>query len=136
ERLVPVADGEAGELCVAGPQATAGYWRDPERTADRFFERDGDRYYRTGDLVRLAAGEYVCLGRNDQQVKVGGNRIELGEIEAVLRRAGSVEAVCLVWPDASTLTAVVSAAPRPAELIRAAARELPAYMVPKSVHSI
>jgi amino acid adenylation domain-containing protein len=136
ERLVPVVDGETGELCVAGPQATSGYWRAPQRSAERFFERDGHRYYRTGDLVRLHDGAYVCLGRNDQQVKVGGNRIELGEIEAVLRRAGSVEAVCLVWPDKSTLTAVVCGAKRPTELIEAAARQLPAYMVPKSVHAI
>lgn len=136
ERLVPVADGETGELCVAGAQTTPGYWRDPELNASRFFERDGHRYYRTGDLVRRRDGEFVCLGRNDQQVKVGGNRIELGEIEAVLRRAGSVEAVCLVWPDESTLTAVVSGAERPGELTGAVAARLPAYMVPKSVHVI
>jgi acyl-CoA synthetase (AMP-forming)/AMP-acid ligase II len=136
EHLMSVADGETGELCVAGPQTTPGYWRAPQLSAERFFERDGDRYYRTGDLVRLVGDTYVCLGRSDQQVKVGGNRIELGEIEAALRRCGSVEAVCLVWPDESTLTAVVSGAERSGELIEAAARQLPAYMVPKAVHPI
>ena len=30
------ADGEAGELVHAGPLVAQGYWRDPERTAERF----------------------------------------------------------------------------------------------------
>ncbi|MFI9804708.1 amino acid adenylation domain-containing protein [Streptomyces sp. NPDC052301] len=135
ERLAPVADGATGELCVAGPQATPGYWRAPELTAERFFEHDGRRYYRTGDLVRRQGADLVCLGRNDQQVKVGGHRIELGEVEAVLRRAGATEAVCLVWPDDSALTAVVTGPVPAPDLADAAARALPAYMVPKSVHT-
>ncbi|MEU6669816.1 amino acid adenylation domain-containing protein [Streptomyces sp. NPDC046727] len=137
EALRPVGDGAVGELCVAGPQTTPGYWRAPELTAERFFDRAGRRYYRTGDLVRRAGTEYVCLGRNDQQIKVGGHRIEPGEIEAALRRAGSVEAVCLLWPDESTFTAVVSGTTRtPAQLIEAVAARLPAYMVPRSVHTV
>ncbi len=103
----PVTDGQVGELCMAGPQTTPGYWRAPELTAERFFPYGGRTYYRTGDLVRRQDDGYVCLGRNDQQIKVGGYRVELGEIEAVLRRAGAVEAVALQWPDANTVTAVV-----------------------------
>ncbi|WP_225860931.1 amino acid adenylation domain-containing protein [Streptomyces triticiradicis] len=136
ERLAPVTDGETGELCVAGPQATPGYWRAPDVTAERFFEHAGRRYYRTGDLVRRQGTELICLGRNDQQVKVGGHRVELGEIEAVLRRAGCAEAVCLMWPDDSTVTAVVTGTADPADLSDAVAAELPAYMAPRSVHAI
>jgi len=79
--------------------------------------------------------EFVYIGRNDQQVKIGGYRIELGEIEAVLRGNGCAEAVCLVWPDADTITAVVSGT-RTTELADAVAASLPAYMVPRSVHVI
>ncbi|MEU0332760.1 amino acid adenylation domain-containing protein [Streptomyces sp. NPDC006193] len=137
EQLAEVADGEAGELCVAGPQTTPGYWRAPELTAQRYFRRDGRTYYRTGDLVRRLDGQYVCLGRNDQQVKVGGHRVELGEIEAVLRRAGALEAVCLLWPDDQTITAVVcGGADDPDALADACAAGLPAYMVPKSVRVV
>ncbi len=136
DELAEVPEGEAGELCVAGPQTTPGYWRAPELTAERWFERDGRRYYRTGDLVRHLGGEYVCLGRNDQQVKVGGHRVELGEIEAVLRRAGALEAVALLWPDAQTITAVVSGAGDPGALADACAAGLPAYMVPRSVQAV
>ncbi|MFB8177713.1 amino acid adenylation domain-containing protein [Streptomyces sp. NPDC055966] len=134
EGLAPVADGATGELCVAGPQASPGYWRAPELTAERFFEHAGRTYYRTGDLVRRQGADLVCLGRNDQQVKVGGHRVELGEIEAVLRRAGAAEAVCLLWPDDSAVTAVVTGPLPASDLADAAARALPAYMVPKAVH--
>ncbi|WP_433547242.1 amino acid adenylation domain-containing protein [Streptomyces sp. CA-294286] len=135
-RLNPVPDGETGEFCMAGPQTTPGYWRAPEITAERYFVHQGRTYYRTGDLVRLQDGEYVCLGRDDQQVKVGGHRVELGEIEAVLRRAGAVEAVALLWPDPDTLTAVVSGAVAPAVLAEACAAALPGYMTPTSVRVV
>ncbi|MGW1376706.1 amino acid adenylation domain-containing protein [Streptomyces sp. NPDC002446] len=136
EDLAPVAKDATGELCVAGPQTTPGYWQAPELTAERFFERDGKRYYRTGDLVRMHDGQLVCLGRNDQQVKIDGYRIELGEIEAVLRRSGAAEAVCLTWPDAATITAVVSGAADPAAIAGASADSLPPYMWPASVHVV
>ena len=69
--------GETGELCVAGPQTTPGYWRAPEITADRFVSlpvsrHETRRFYRTGDLVaRLPEGDYVFLGRADQQLVDG-----------------------------------------------------------------
>jgi amino acid adenylation domain-containing protein len=132
----PVPEGHTGELCVAGPQTTPGYWRAPGLTAERYFAHRGRTYYRTGDLVRLSGGEYVCLGRNDQQVKVGGHRVELGEIEAVLRRAGAVEAVALLWPNADTVTAVVSGAADTAALADACGAALPAYMTPRALHRV
>ncbi|MEU0674239.1 amino acid adenylation domain-containing protein [Streptomyces sp. NPDC006172] len=136
DELRPVPDGETGELCMAGKQATPGYWRAPEITAERYFVHQGQTYYRTGDLVRLQDGEYVCLGRNDQQVKVGGHRVELGEIEAVLRGAGAVEAVALLWPHPDTITAVVSGATDFVALAEACEAALPPYMTPSAVHIV
>ncbi|MEU2548571.1 amino acid adenylation domain-containing protein [Streptomyces roseolus] len=130
----PVADGGTGELCMAGPQTTPGYWRAPDLTAERYFPYEGRTYYRTGDLVRLQGDAYVHLGRNDQQVKIGGYRVELGEIEAVLRRAGAVEAVALQWPDDHTVTAVVCGDADPAALTAACEAALPPYMTPARIH--
>ncbi|MFF7484987.1 amino acid adenylation domain-containing protein [Streptomyces luteogriseus] len=135
EDLRPVAAGGTGELCMAGPQTTPGYWRAPDLSAERYFAHEGRTYYRTGDLVRLQNGEFVHLGRNDQQVKVSGHRIELGEIEAVLHRAGAVEAVCLLRPG-SRLAAVVSGVTDPGALNDACAAALPAYMVPSAIHIV
>jgi L-proline---[L-prolyl-carrier protein] ligase len=68
--------GEEGELVVAGPTVSLGYWgRTPQ----------GHEPYRTGDMVRLGAdGDYIYVGRRDHMVKIRGHRVELGEVEAAL----------------------------------------------------
>ena len=82
----PVAPGEIGEIAVQSAFVAQGYWRDPERTAERFVDHgDGTRTYRTGDLGRVHDdGHLELVGRADRQVKVGGTRVEPGEVEAAL----------------------------------------------------
>jgi acyl-CoA synthetase (AMP-forming)/AMP-acid ligase II len=136
--LREVAPGEDGELLVAGPQVTAGYLDDPERTAESFVTPPGrgDVHYRTGDRVRNGA-PLIYLGRVDDQIKVLGHRVELGEVEAALRSAASVdEAVALGWPRTpSGAGGIVAFLPDPHAdsdaLRRALADELPDYMVPR-----
>ncbi|MGW1373917.1 amino acid adenylation domain-containing protein [Streptomyces sp. NPDC002446] len=79
-------DWVAGELWIGGTGVALGYRGDPELTAARFPERDGERWYRTGDLGRYwPDGNLEFLGRLDHQVKINGFRVELGEIEACLQ---------------------------------------------------
>ncbi|KAL8347227.1 hypothetical protein RB601_003247 [Gaeumannomyces tritici] len=89
--------GAVGELCIAGPQVTAGYVNRPDLTAAAYVDSEalgGVRVYRTGDLARwLPGGEIECLGRKDNQVKIHGHRIELGEVENAIRRTGLVQDV-------------------------------------------
>ncbi|MEU1312707.1 amino acid adenylation domain-containing protein [Streptomyces cinnamoneus] len=86
DALEAVADGEVGEMWVAGTGVTAGYLHRPDLTADRFRTSGGRRWYRTGDLARrLPDGALEYLGRNDQQVKIRGHRVELAEVEEALR---------------------------------------------------
>jgi amino acid adenylation domain-containing protein len=90
-----------GELEIGGRGLADGYRGDPERTAERFVTRDGERWYRTGDLGRYwPDGTLEFLGRADSQVKVGGHRLELGEVEAALAEHPQVErsAVVAVGP--------------------------------------
>ncbi|WP_405771536.1 amino acid adenylation domain-containing protein [Actinacidiphila glaucinigra] len=75
-----LAEGETGELWIAGPCVSRGYLNRPQLTAERF----GSFGYRTGDLVRRLGDTYYFVGRADEQVKVGGVRLEPGEVEAVL----------------------------------------------------
>jgi amino acid adenylation domain-containing protein len=142
ERLVPVADGGVGELCVAGPQTFPGYWRAERLTAERMLalpDAAGDirQFYRTGDLVRrLPNGELVCLGRSDSQVKLNGYRIELTEIEAVLRQSGCIDAVAVAWPTAVRPKGIAAFVTGPASLaeVKASLRgRLPRYMVPRRI---
>ncbi|WP_406092345.1 AMP-binding protein [Streptomyces sp. NBC_01013] len=124
-----------GELCVAGPQLTAGYL-DPADDAGRFLDRDGVRYYRTGDRIRLGDdGQLLYLGRLDQQVQVRGVRIELAEIDEALRRCPGVEdAVAVPVPSEQgiTLAAFHTGEPvPPVTLARELSRTLPRAVLPQ-----
>jgi amino acid adenylation domain-containing protein len=143
--LQTVPAGEAGELCVSGPQTVPGYWNAPDKTAERFVVVAGpdgrqERFYRTGDRVReLESGEYVYLGRTDHQVKVLGHRVELSEVEGALSRNGGVtQAVALGWPvrdgSAEGLVAFVTGTGLdPQGLTRSVRDVLPDYMTPRAV---
>lgn len=88
--------GQVGEICIAGVQVGAGYWRRPELTAQPFVPSwhphvDGGRMYCTGDLARWnQMGVLEFVGRVGDQVKIRGNRVELGEGDAALRRVTGV----------------------------------------------
>ncbi|CAG8140317.1 unnamed protein product [Penicillium olsonii] len=91
--------GSVGELCVAGPQVTAGYVNREDLTKAAFMEDilGTDRMYRTGDLARwLPGGELECLGRKDNQVKIHGHRIELTEIEQAILKTGLVQGAAVL----------------------------------------
>ncbi|MBL8750202.1 MAG: LLM class flavin-dependent oxidoreductase [Planctomycetes bacterium] len=97
----PVPIGGAGELWIGGAGVTAGYFRRPELTAERFvadpFAPAGGSMYATGDLARFRGdGVLEYLGRKDHQVKVRGYRIELGEIEAALGQHAAVRECVVV----------------------------------------
>lgn len=82
-----------GTMYCAGVQLAKGYWRNPEKTRDRFIThpRTGERLYCTGDLGRyLPDGNIEFLGRIDFQIKLRGHRIEAGEIEATLTQHPAV----------------------------------------------
>lgn len=74
---------EEGELCLSGEQVTLGYWNNPSKTAEVFgTTKNGKKFYRTGDLCKIdEAGNFLYLGRIDNQVKIDGHRVELEEIE-------------------------------------------------------
>jgi long-subunit acyl-CoA synthetase (AMP-forming) len=66
-----VANGEEGELWVAGPQVMQGYWNNPEATAEVIVEEGGKRWFRTGDLASLVNGKFIKItGRSKDQYKV------------------------------------------------------------------
>jgi len=100
-----VADGDIGELCIAGAGLARGYLKRPELTAERFVANPfgNGQLYRSGDQGRrLPDGNLEFLGRTDHQVKVRGFRVELGEIETVLNRHPEVrQSVVIARPHLS-----------------------------------
>ncbi|MDQ1006742.1 amino acid adenylation domain-containing protein/non-ribosomal peptide synthase protein (TIGR01720 family) [Streptomyces sp. V4I23] len=152
--LRPVAEGEPGELYIAGAQLARGYHGRAALTAERFVADpfggpdgpllpdggQGGRMYRTGDMVQFSGdGVLTYLGRTDHQVKIRGNRVELGEIEARLRDEPAVaEAVVVARDDergvkqlVAYLVPAAGARDLDTEAVRAALSDsLPAPMVP------
>lgn len=138
--LTPCPTWVTGELYIGGVGLAQGYWRDADKTRERFITHPdtGERLYRTGDLGRyLPDGSIEFLGRADFQVKVQGFRVELGEIEAQLEKHPGI-AACVVTAHGPSrgekhLVAYVVAAGEaiPADELRAhLARKLPSYMLP------
>ncbi|MFC5057159.1 amino acid adenylation domain-containing protein [Saccharothrix xinjiangensis] len=139
---------QEGELCVRGAQRFDGYL-DPGDNAGRFLAFDGERaepydgdgpltpghYYRTGDRVRLERGEWVHLGRLDNQVKVRGYRIELGEVEAAMRKHPDVSQAVVIAHrrgDDTELVGFHTGSPvEPTAFLLWLRKKIPVHMVPR-----
>jgi len=92
---VDVAPGGVGEIWVAGPGVTPGYWRTPRETV--FV----DGWFRTGDAGRLdEAGHLHVVGRVVERYRTGGENVYPAEVEAQLAGApGVAELAVLGVPD-------------------------------------
>ena len=74
--------GEAGELCVRGPQVMKGYWERPEETAKVI---DADGWFSTGDVAIINEQGYIKLvDRIKDMVLVSGFNVYPNEVEDVL----------------------------------------------------
>jgi acyl-CoA synthetase (AMP-forming)/AMP-acid ligase II len=106
-------DGEAGELVHCGPLVAQGYWRDPERTAERFrpapaASRYGGTAVWSGDTVmRRGDGLLRFVGRLDEMIKTAGNRVSPTEIEEAIVASGVTEAAAFGVPDEKLGQAIV-----------------------------
>jgi len=78
----------SGELFLAGPTLSTGYFRRPDLTRQRFVSLPGvARAYRTGDRVtRALDGELCFVGRADDELKISGYRVAPAEVEATLSK--------------------------------------------------
>lgn len=139
--ILPV--GQKGELCISGDQLTPGYWNNPEKNRESFFELSHEgknrRFYRTGDLCYMdAEGDIMYSGRLDYQVKIQGHRVELQEIEHYARACLSGNnAVALAFersPGMNEIALFVDGEEFQDEvLLEALKQKLPYYMVPKKL---
>ncbi|MFP2905135.1 class I adenylate-forming enzyme family protein [Pyxidicoccus sp. 3LFB2] len=131
-----------GELCVRGDQLMLGYLGAPEATREKVEEG----WLRTGDLAELGPdGLVTLLGRNDDQLKVGGERLSPFEIEAALRELPGVEDAA-VWGRedplyGTTLTAFLQLRPEAPcpprnELRRALRDRLSTHKVPTDFYRV
>ncbi len=96
-----MAIGESGEICVKGPQVTAGYWNRPEETAKVF---DTDGWLLTGDIGYMNDKGYVfLLDRKKDMILVSGFNVYPNEVEAAaIEHPGILEAAAIGVPNGAS----------------------------------
>jgi len=104
-----VPQGEPGEICVAGPVLSQGYWNLPEATADTF--KDG--WLRTGDVAREDEyGFWYIVDRTKDMIVTGGFNVFPREVEDVIAEHPAVAQVAVIgtpdqkWGEAVTAIVV------------------------------
>jgi len=74
--------GEAGEICIRGPQVMAGYWQRPDETA-KVMTPDG--FFMTGDIGKMDSRGYITIvDRKKDMILVSGFNVYPNEIEGVV----------------------------------------------------
>lgn len=94
-----LAQGEAGEICIRGPNVMVGYYQQPEETAKAFTP---DGFMRTGDIGTMAAdGRFKIVDRKKDMIIVSGFNVYPNELENVISTCpGVVECAAIGIPDA------------------------------------
>ena len=88
-----VADGEAGEVLIQGPNVMRGYLNRPEETAKTLV----DGWLRTGDIGHLDEDGYLVLvDRAKDMIIRGGENIYPKEIEAVVYQLPQISEAAVV----------------------------------------
>jgi acyl-coenzyme A synthetase/AMP-(fatty) acid ligase len=88
-----LAAGQTGELLLSGPSLACRYWKDADRTTQRFH----DGWWRSGDTGYLNEdGDVVLVGRTDHVINSGGVKIQAEEIEAALMNHPGIRQVAVV----------------------------------------
>ncbi len=90
--------GQAGELCIRGPQVMAGYWNRPDETAKVMTD---DGFFRSGDIATINTDGYVkIVDRKKDMILVSGFNVYPNEIEDVVaKHPGVFEVAAVGVPD-------------------------------------
>ncbi|MHC9058485.1 long-chain-fatty-acid--CoA ligase FadD [Pantoea sp. SORGH_AS_0659] len=132
-----VAPGEAGELCIRGPQVMTGYWQ----RADATDEVLKNGWLHTGDIVTVDSEGFIrIVDRKKDMILVSGFNVYPNEIEDVLMQhekvreaaaigvpsdlSGEAVKVCIVKKDPSLTKE---------EVLDHCRRQLTGYKVPKII---
>jgi acyl-coenzyme A synthetase/AMP-(fatty) acid ligase len=138
---------EEGELVFRGPTMAAGYWDDPERTAQVFrpfrmcgMDETDRRAVFSGDRVRRDSdGLLYFVARAERLIKTMGFRVGPDEVVDVLLASGRVrEALVTAEPDAHrgeriVAHVVLESGANAREVLGYCRREMPSHMMPARV---
>jgi long-chain acyl-CoA synthetase len=86
--------GEAGEICVKGPQVMKGYWNKPEETKETI---DEDGYIHTGDVAIMDEDGYLrIVDRTKDMIIVGGYKVFSSKLEGTLTQHPAINMVAII----------------------------------------
>ena len=132
--------GEAGELCISGPQVMKGYWHQRDETERALRPDAGGRiWFHTGDIARVDEDGFTSIvQRKKDLIIVDGFNVYPSEVETVLYMHPAVRLVAVIGvPDSyhgEVVRACVvlreGASATPAELTAYCESELAPYKVP------
>jgi len=93
-----LAPGEAGELCICGPQVMKGYWNQPEETARVLrIHADGRVWLHTGDVATIDEDGYTrIVQRKKDMIIVDGFNVYPSEVESVLLQHPAVSMAAVI----------------------------------------
>ena len=97
--------GQAGEICIRGPQVMAGYWNRPDETA-KVMSADG--FFKSGDVgIMDELGQIRIVDRKKDMILCSGFNVYPTEIEQVVNlHPGVMECAAVGVPDARSGEAV------------------------------
>lgn len=101
-----VAVGEIGEVVHRSPQIAAGYWRNPEKTAEAFH----GGWFHSGDLaIADDEGRITIVDRKKDMIKTGGENVASREVEeAIYQHPDVAEVAVFALPDPKWVEAVTA----------------------------
>ena len=131
--------GQAGEICVRGPQVMLGYWNRPDETAKVMLP---EGWLRTGDIGRMDEAGFVYIeDRKKDMILVSGFNVYPNEVEAVAAtHPGILEAAAVAQPDehSGEVVALFVVRKDPAlterDVIEFCRKSLAGYKTPKHVY--
>jgi long-chain acyl-CoA synthetase len=131
-----VSPGQVGEIAVRGPSVMAGYWRNPESTAEVMC---GD-WYLTGDLGYQDENSHIYLvDRVKDMIVSGGENIYSTEVENALATHHAVEEVAVFgvpdprWGEAVYAVVFARAQVTPDELVAHCRERIARFKVPRCI---
>src|SRR5436190_1540455 len=130
--------GQAGEICIRGPQVMAGYWQRPDETA-KVMTADG--FFMTGDIGKMDSRGYITIvDRKKDMILVSGFNVYPNEIEGVVvMHPGVLECAAVGVPDRKSGESVKlfvvkkDARLTNAELTEHCREHLTSYKVPREI---
>ena len=86
--------GEAGEICVRGPQVMKGYFNKPEETAKAL---DKDDFMHTGDVAVMDEEGYLkIVDRTKDMIIVSGFKVFSSKVEDILSKHPAIGMIALI----------------------------------------